>query len=77
MSNNCEVIVKNKRLCSQCDDGSGGCIYPYYGLAPHTHENSESFIDSTVFAGEHPKNFKLEDGNCGTYTHCLNCGSHD
>lgn len=23
--------------CEYCDDGDGGCVYPYYGEAPHEH----------------------------------------
>jgi len=26
------------RCCYMCDDGDGNCLFPYYGVAPHTHE---------------------------------------
>ena len=64
--------------CKQCDDGEGGCVFPYYGVAPHTHAPGP-FIGSTVLAprAEWPANFEPDsDGSgCGTWTHCLQCGS--
>lgn len=65
-----ELQVKN---CEICDDGNGGCVFPYYGLAPHVHTKP---IDGTVFTGEIPENFSPdeEEDGLGVYTHCLNCG---
>ena len=63
--------------CDHCHDGEGNSIYPYYGLAPHSHIG-ESLIGSTIFTGELPNNFEPEDNDCkthGVYTHCLECGA--
>jgi hypothetical protein len=64
--------------CEHCDDGEGGCGYPYYGLAPHVHAPG-SLIGSTMFLDktEWPANF-TEDPEWpsqGTYTHCPQCGA--
>ena len=68
------------RYCEKCQDESGSCVYPYYGLAPHTHNLSKtgSVIGSTEINSKDtwPENFD-EDPECagaGTYTHCLSCG---
>lgn len=69
--------------CGSCDDGDGGCIYPYYGLAPHTHAgvtgDPKSFFGSTRMLpkAEYPENFSEdpEQPGMGTFTHCLHCGA--
>lgn len=67
--------------CPVCDDGEGGCVYPYYGMAPHTHEWLDKHRCSTVILpeSEWPDNFEPdpEDGHhgCGTWTHCSECGA--
>ena len=75
------VIPSINNFCDYCHDGDGGCIYPYYGLAPHNHELSITggFMGSTVFLNKntYPENFH-EDPECeglGTYTNCLKCGN--
>ena len=35
------------KICDYCDDGNGECVYPYYGLAPHTHQ--QGVLGSTEF----------------------------
>jgi hypothetical protein len=40
------------KICDYCDDGNGECVYPYYGLAPHTHQ--QGVLGSTEFIGEIP-----------------------
>lgn len=30
-----DVTPISTRSCSVCDDGDGGCVFPYYGVAPH------------------------------------------
>ena len=59
------------KYCDECHDGYGGCVYPYYGLAPHVHTKA---IDGTEFTGEVPENFSPDGDGLGIYTHCLNCG---
>lgn len=54
--------------CKYCDDGNGGSIYPYYGLAPHVHTKP---IGGTEFTGEYPENFCPDGDGMGVYTHCL------
>jgi hypothetical protein len=83
-ANEKNVAVDRVVNCEHCDDGDGGCAYPIYGLAPHSHDKVEkggSFIGSTVFTdrSEWPDNF-VEDSDpdykgCGTYTHCPCCGA--
>lgn len=62
--------------CEYCDDGEGGSVYPYYGVAPHTHRPGP-MIGSTELLPkiEWPANFSEdpEEPGLGTYTHCLNC----
>jgi hypothetical protein len=62
------------QICEYCDDGNGESVFPYYGLAPHTHKTG--IIGTTEFTGEIPENFcpDFEDEGLGTYTHCLHCG---
>ena len=61
--------------CEYCVDPNGWSIYPYYGLAPHTHIAD---FGGTVFMdkSEWPENFKEDQDapGCGIYTHCLKCG---
>lgn len=65
--------------CPMCDDGDGGCVYPYYGVAPHFHDTDKSgWIGSTVLLPkeEWGSNFR-EDPEChgsGTYMRCPACG---
>ena len=63
--------------CDHCDDGEGNSVYPYYGLAPHTHKNGPMAGSTIIDPKENwPDNFS-EDDECpglGIYTHCLNCG---
>ena len=60
------------KTCNYCDDGNGECVYPYYGLGPHTHK--EGVLGGTEFTGEIPDNFSPDGDGLGVYTHCLNCG---
>lgn len=66
--------------CDFCDDGDGGCVYPYYGLAPHSHKLHRGRIVTITSTRDFPDNFVVDqehpaDGpTCGVYTHCLNCG---
>ena len=60
------------KICDYCDDGNGECVYPYYGLAPYTHQ--QGVLGSTEFIGEIPDNFSPDGDGLGVYTHCLNCG---
>lgn len=62
--------------CNHCNDGEGECAYPYYGLAPHSHEG-KYWIGSTVMDDKStwPENFK-EDPDCpgmGTFKYCAHC----
>lgn len=75
-------------MCENCGyGGEGGCVYPYYGVAPHRHDltRTGSIIGSTVIEprGKWPANFAPDEpeekdgGGCGVYTHCLTCGAPD
>lgn len=67
--------------CDDCNDGDGNCVFPYYGLAPHSHGGKEFEGSAVVGSTElKPKsqwteNF-FEDAEVpglGTYGHCLTC----
>ena len=69
--------------CKHCETvpGSGESMFPYYGMAPHTHAmgRTGSLIGSTVLSprAEWPENFEPdpEDPWAGVWTHCLHCGA--
>lgn len=61
------------KYCDQCHDGDGGCVFPYYGLAPHIHTKP---IGGTEFLPEpYPENFSPDGDGTGVWTHCLDCGA--
>lgn len=64
-------------FCFECDDGDGVSIFPYYGLAPHTHEPAVPLVGSTRILprDQWPANFEpdSEDASTGSYLYCLNC----
>lgn len=71
--------------CPSCDDGTGGCAYPYYGVAPHTCFYKLGTAPGTsqeLPESEWPDTFVLdpEEGpatgypRCGTYLRCPECG---
>jgi hypothetical protein len=67
--------------CKYCTDpGTGKTVYPYYGLAPHTHPGTYT-IDNTIYKprSEWPENFKPDEDSprCGVYEYCLECGDSD
>lgn len=64
--------------CKMCNDGDGACVFPYYGVAPHTHRDGP-FSGPTILRpkDEWPANF-IEDTECpghGVYTNCPQCGA--
>jgi len=64
--------------CDDCTDGDGGNVYPYFGLAPHTHKPGKVIMGTEFLPEtEWPKNYSPdpEDPRSGTYTHCLSCGA--
>lgn len=68
-------MSNDKKYCENCHDGEGGSVFPYYGLAPHTHTKA---IGGTVFSSEPlPENYRpdINDPFSGIYTHCMSCGA--
>lgn len=72
-----------RECCDMCDDGDGHCVFPYYGVAPHTHEQSHpaDWLGSTRLL---PKdkwgdNFREdpESPGQGVYMRCPHCGRGD
>jgi hypothetical protein len=64
------------RTCEICDDGEGGCMFPYYGVAPHTHKPGPIIGSTELLDEPFPEHF-VEDPECpglGTYTNCPLCG---
>jgi hypothetical protein len=66
------------KCCEYCNDGEGHCIFPYYGVAPHTHAQGPVIGGTQIKPREQwPENFE-EDSDCegcGTYTYCPRCGA--
>ena len=67
-----------RKCCEMCDDGDGHCVFPYYGVAPHTHDTRNGWIGSTrlVPRDQWGPNFR-EDPDCegsGVYMRCPHCG---
>ena len=69
--------------CEHCDDGDGHCVFPYYGIAPHTHAlptptHPTDWIGSTVTLprDQWGDNFREDPDcpGCGTYLRCEKCG---
>ena len=58
----CAIDVKAAlaKCCEHCDDGDGLCVFPYYGVAPHTHDFAGNWIGSTrvLPKGEWGDNFQ-------------------
>ena len=70
--------MTKRNCCDMCDGGSGTSVYPYYGVAPHTHDTTNGIIGSTrvLPTTSWPDNF-VEDAECpgqGVYIRCPNCG---
>lgn len=69
--------------CEHCTDGSGGTVYPYYGVAPHVcfYKIPGATIGQSRLLpqSEWPANYAPDEDEpgCGTYTHCLECGAGD
>ena len=63
--------------CEYCDDGDGCCVFPYYGMAPHTHTNG-LMIGSTILLprDQWGENFREDPDvpGCGVYLRCEKCG---
>lgn len=74
----------SKDCCEMCDDGDGFCVFPYYGVAPHTHQFNDTthptdWLGSTrvLPKDQWGKNFR-EDPECpgqGVYMRCPGCGN--
>ena len=72
------VLLGEPQCCEHCDDGDGHCVFPYYGVAPHTHDTSQGWIGSTRLlpSDQWGDNFR-EDPDCeghGVYLRCEKCG---
>lgn len=68
------------KCCDHCElPDDEGCAFPWYGLAPHSHDMARtgSFIGSTVLEPRDtwPKNFREDPDceGCGTYEYCPHC----
>jgi len=55
--------------------GRGSSVYPYYGVAPHGHD--DKFRTYVLPESEWPDNFSEdpEASGLGTYMHCPKCGA--
>lgn len=75
----CADSVKVRNACDHCDDGDGHCVFPYYGVAPHTHTATHpaDWLGSTKLLprDQWGDNFR-EDPECpgqGVYMRCPKC----
>lgn len=61
--------------CKYCDDGDGDCIYPYYGNAPHSHDEKGRVV--TLPKDQWGDNFREDPDceGCGVFMRCPECGS--
>lgn len=71
----CECAVFTEKECSECATG----IYPYYGVAPHTHDTKNGIVGSTriIDKKEWKKYAFSEDLDCeglGVYN-CPKCNN--
>ena len=74
-----DLEVALAKCCGHCNDGDGLCIFPYYGVAPHTHDNSEGWIGSTrtLPREQWGDNFREDpdvEGH-GVFMRCEHCGN--
>lgn len=62
-----ELAKAMRECCDQCDDGDGHCVFPYYGVAPHTHALPRE---------QWGPNFREdpESPGQGVYMRCPHCG---
>ena len=67
-----EPKIKTCAFCQNDEEDGVGCIYPYYGLAPHTH--SKTINGTEILQAPYPSNFSPDGDGMGVYTHCLYCG---
>lgn len=73
-----DLLRAMRNCCDHCDDGDGHSVFPYYGVAPHTHDTSRGWIGSTRLKPREDWgcNFR-EDPECpgqGVYMRCPACG---
>lgn len=71
------MTVKN--CCDYCDDGSGKCVFPYYGVAPHFH-GKQVIGETSRLPKENWTNDFEEDPEAkglGTFLRCPRCGRPD
>lgn len=67
-----ELKVKTCHFCREHEEDAEGCVYPYYGLAPHTH--SKPINGTEILQAPYPSNFSPDGDGMGVWTHCLYCG---
>lgn len=74
----CPGSVKVRQACDYCDDGDGFCVFPYYGVAPHTHDQAGGWVGSTKLLPREQwgDNFREDEEapGCGVYLRCPKCG---
>lgn len=57
-----DLKVKTCEFCRVHEEDGAGCIFPYFGLAPHIND-------------PWTENFSPDSDGTGIYTHCLYCGA--
>ena len=73
----CHGSVKLRGCCDHCDDGDGHSVFPYYGVAPHTHAQGPMIGSTRLLPREQWGDNFREDPECpgqGVYLRCPQCG---
>lgn len=68
-----ELKIKTCVFCREHEEDGAGCIYPYFGLAPHVH--TPQLLGTELLNQPYPENFSPDSDGMGVYTHCLYCGA--
>ena len=70
-------VAAQTLCCAGCDDGDGNCVFPVYGLAPHTHTAGSALGNTVLLPLDKWGDNFTEDAKCpgmGTYLRCASCG---
>lgn len=73
----CADSVKVRQCCDHCDDGDGHSVFPYYGVAPHTHAEGPMIGSTRLLPREQWGDNFREDPDSpgyGVYMRCQHCG---
>lgn len=72
-------MTEENKCCNECDEGTGECAFPHYGVEPHAIPVAAAIgVPLPKGTLTFPSNFiPDENTNCGIYTHCVHCDRPD